>query len=500
MTSAAQDGPGAAGEKGWASDDTAPPDRTAWDLLIIGGGTAGLVAAKTAAGFGASVLLVERDRIGGDCLWTGCVPSKALLSSAHAAADARAARALGVTADRVAVDFAAVMRHVHRAMTTIAPTDSPQAMRAAGVKAVHAEARFIGPDTAVVGGETVRFRQALIATGAAPVLPPIPGLADAGPHTNETIFGLRELPARLLVLGGGSIGCELGQAFARLGSAVTLVEAQARLMLSEDADAAGLVTAALTADGVDVRTGATLVRVSRQASGWAAEFADGAEVGFDVVLVAVGRRPRTVALGLDRSGVELDERGFVRVDGRLRTTNSRVWAGGDVTGHPQFTHTAGVHGSLVASNAVLGLRRTVEVATTPRVTFTQPEVAAFGVSLRQAQARRLTVRTVPHTEVDRAIAERRTAGFTRLVLDRKRRVIGATIVGPRAGESLAELVLAARHGLRARDIAASTHAYPTYGDGVWKAGIEQIQSGLRRPALRRVTGLLGSVRRWRMSR
>ncbi len=496
MTSDVAGWPGAAG---WSSDETAPPDRTAWDLLVLGGGTAGLVAAKTAAGFGASVLLVERDRIGGDCLWTGCVPSKALLAAAHAAAAARAAGTLGVTADRVAVDFAAVMRHVHRAIATIAPTDSPHAMGAAGVKAAHATGQFTGPDTAVVGGGTVRFRQAVVATGAGPVLPPIPGLADAGPHTNETVFSLLERPARLLVLGGGSIGCELGQAFARLGSAVTVVEAQPRLLLREDADAASLVAAALTADGVDVRTGASLVRVSRQARGWAAELAGGGEVGFDVVLVAVGRRPRTAALGLSRAGVELDERGFVRVDRWLRTTNPRVWAAGDVTGHPPFTHTAGVHGSLVAGNAVLGLRRTAEVATLPRVTFTQPEVAAFGVTLERAQGRRLTVRTVPHTEVDRAVAERQTAGFTRLVLDRKGRVVGATIVGPRAGESLAELVLAARHGLRARDIAASTHAYPTYGDGVWKAGIEQVQSGLRKPALRCVTALLASARRWRMS-
>ena len=497
MTSVGDRGPG---EGDWASDDNRPPDRTGWDLLVLGGGTAGLVAAKTAAGFGASVLLVERDRLGGDCLWTGCVPSKALLSAAHAAADARAARGLGVNVDAVTVDFAAVMAHVRRAIATVEPTDSPQATRAAGVKAVHAKARFTGPDTAEVGGRTVRFRQAVVATGAAPVLPPIPGLAEAHPHTNETIFGVGELPGRLLVLGGGSIGCELGQAFARLGSAVTVVEAENRLMLREDPDAAALVTAALIADGIDVRTGAALLRVRPEGSNWCAELADGAEVGFDVILVAVGRRPRTSGLGLEQAGVTMDERGFVRVDDRLRTTNPRVWAAGDVTGHPQFTHTAGVHGALVAANAVLGLRRTAEVATTPRVTFTQPEVAAFGVRLEQAQRRRLTITTVPHTEVDRAIAEGQTGGFTRIVLDRRGRVVGATIVSPRAGESLPELVLAARHGLRARDLAASTHAYPTYGDGVWKAGIQQVQSGLSKQAVRRIFGLLGAVRRRRMSR
>lgn len=484
----------------WASDDLTPPDGRAWDLVVIGGGTAGLVAAKTAAGFGASVLMVEQDRVGGDCLWTGCVPSKALLSAAHAAHDARAATRFGIRVGDLDVDFPAVMAHVRHAIGAIEPTDSPAAMRAAGIRLAHAAARLTGRHTAEIGGYPVRFRQALLATGAAPVMPGIPGLADAGALSNEDVFSLTQLPQRLLVLGGGSIGCELGQAFARLGSRVTIVEAAPRLLVREDADAAGLVTDALIGDGVTVRSGVALEAVRRGEGGWIAELADGSEVEFDTVLVAVGRRPRTSSLGLDVAGVELDERGNVCVDARLRTTNPRIWAAGDLTGHPQFTHTASVHGSLAASNAILGLRRQVDVATVPRVTFTQPEVAAVGVSLDQARDQGLTIRTVAHGDVDRAIAEQQTAGLSRLILDGKGRVVGATIVGPRAGESLPEAVLAARHGLRARDIAAATHAYPTYGDGVWKAAIEQVQAQLAGTAAFRVTTALSAVRRLWVSR
>lgn len=479
----------------WQSDDTAPPDGTAWDLLVVGGGTAGLVAAKTAAGFGASVLLVERDRIGGDCLWTGCVPSKALLSAAHSAHHARTAHRYGIRVGGVTVDFPAVMDHVRQAIATIEPTDSPAAMRAAGVRAAHGSSVFTSPHTATVNEHPVRFRQALLATGAAPVIPPIAGLAAAAPLTNESVFDLEQLPDRLLVLGGGSIGCELGQAFARLGSTVTIAEAAPRLLLREDDDAARLVTDALLGDGVDVRVGAEITAVRPDGPGWFAVLADGTEIAFDQVLVAVGRRPRTASLGLDVAGVQIDERGFVRVDALLRTTNPRIWAAGDVTGHPQFTHTAGVHGTLAASNAVLGLRRRVDVANTPRVTFTEPEVAAVGTSLEGAEAAGLTVCTIAHDDVDRAIAEQQQAGFSRLVLDAKGRVVGATIVGPRAGESLAEAVLAARQGLRARDLAASTHAYPTYGDGIWKAAVARVQQQLRTGATGHATRVLTHVRR-----
>lgn len=305
------------------------------------------------------------------------------------------------------------------------------------------------------------------------------------------MWELTTCPDRLLVVGGGPIGCELGQAFARLGAAVTIVEAGGRILAREDADAAALLQDALRADGVDVRTGVSLERVD----GRTAILSDGAEVALGTVLVAVGRRPGTAGVGLDRARVDVDEAGRVVLDRRLRTTNPRIWAAGDLTGHPALTHVAGTHGSLAATNAVLGLRRAVDLATIPRVTYTQPEVAAFGAGLDQVGTDGLVEHTVAHTDVDRAVAEDATAGFTRLVLDRRGRVVGATIVGPRAGESLAEAVLAARHGLRARDLAASTHAYPTYGDGVWNAALAQLRHDLEGPWVRRLVTLLLGLRR-----
>ena len=485
----------------FASDDLISRDGAPWDLVVVGGGSAGIIASKTAAGFGASVLLVERNRTGGDCLWTGCVPSKALLSAAHAAADARAAARFGVHVDGVHVDFAEVMTHVRAAIHVIEPADSPAALRAAGVSVAHGGARFTGADTVDVDGVAVRFRQTLVATGSEPAVPPIPGLAEVGYLTSDTVWDLTELPPRLLVLGGGSIGCELGQAFARLGSRVTIVEAAPTLLPREDPYAGTLLLAALAADGIAVDNGVTVTAITTDSDGPQALFSNGGSLRFDVLLVATGRRPRTTGLGLAEAGVELDERGYLHVNARLQTSNPRIWAAGDVTGHPQFTHTAGVHGSLAASNAVLGLHRKVDLATIPRVTFTQPEVAAVGVSPSQATpGSGLSVRTITHDELDRAIAEDSTRGVTRLVLDGKDRIVGASIVGPRAGESIAELVLAARHGLRARDLAAAIHAYPTYADGVWKAAIAEVQDGLQRPTLRSATRSLAALRRWRLGR
>lgn len=482
-------------------DDAQVDTGGVWDLLVVGGGTAGIVAAKTAAGFGASVLLVERDRTGGDCLWTGCVPSKALLAAAHAAADARSAAHLGVHVETVRVDFAEVMAHVRLAIAAIEPTDSPAALRAAGVRVVHGTALLTGPTTATVDGTCVRFRQALLATGSAPLMPPIQGLAQSNPLTSDTVWDLVDLPARLLVIGGGSIGCELGQAFARLGSRVSIVESASTLLPREDPMAATLLLAALAEDGIAVHNGGKVTGVAGDADETVVTFAHGGTQVVDAILVAVGRCPRTAGLGLSGAGVELDDRGYVTVNDRLQTTNPRIWAAGDLTDYPQFTHTAGVHASIAASNAILGLRRRVDTAAIPRVTFTQPEVAAFGVSPGHAEAsRRLRVLDTHHDEIDRAITDDSTRGITRLVADRKGHLVGATIVGPRAGESLAELVLAARNGLHVRDLAAAMHAYPTYGDGAWKAAIADVQHALRRPRIAAVTNILSWLRRRWLSR
>jgi len=295
------------------------------------------------------------------------------------------------------------------------------------------------------------------------------------------------------VLGGGSIGCELGQAFARLGSEVTLVEGAPRLLSREDRQAAELVTAALRHDGVTVRTGAQVVAVKSVEDAGLLLLDDGTQVEFDRLLVSAGRRPTTKGLGLHLAGVDLDDRGYVRVDEQLRTSNPRVWAAGDVTGLPQFTHTAGVNGSLAATNAVLGLRRRVD-AVVPRVTYTDPEVAAVGAGPDDAPAdHHVVVRD--HGDVDRAIAEGQVRGVTKLVVDGGGRLVGATVVGPRAGETLGELTVAVRQGLRPRDLAGTTHAYPTYSDGVWNASVEDVRARLRRPATRAAIAVLAAVRR-----
>ncbi|OFE18113.1 oxidoreductase [Humibacillus sp. DSM 29435] len=471
-----------------------------WDLLVIGGGTAGIVGAKTAARFGARVLLVDRDHPGGDCLFTGCVPSKSLLAAAAAAAAARTAGRFGIDVPVVSVDFARVMAHVHGAIEHIAPTDSAEALERAGVRVVRGHATLAGPTSAVVEGVEIPFRQALLATGAAPMLPPIPGLEAAEALTSETVWQLRDLPGRLAVLGGGSIGCELSQAFARLGSEVVVVEATPTLISREDPEAAAVVTAALETDGVRVCTGAGVVAVSgRSGQGGSLTLEDGARIDYDVLLVAVGRSPRTAGLGLEGAGVAVDERGYVVVDDHLRTTNHRVWAAGDLTGHPQFTHLAGVHASTAVTNAVLGLRRSVADAVVPRVTFTHPEVAAVGAPTGSAGSDR-EVTSWSNDEVDRAVAEGETAGFTKIVTDRRGRIVGATVVGPRAGEALAELTLAVTRGLTTTALAGSTHPYPTYGDGPWNAAIATVQQRLRRPLTALAVRTLAATRRRVVSR
>ena len=458
-----------------------------YDLLVVGGGTAGLVGARTAASFGARVLLVERHRFGGDCLWTGCVPSKSMLAAAEAAAGARAAGRFGVDVDGVRVDFARVRAHVHGARDAIAPVDSPEALRAAGVEVRHGDATLTGPRTAEVDGEPVRFRAALLATGSGPAVPDLPGLRAAAPLTSDDVWDrLEELPRRLAVLGGGSIGCELGQAFARLGAQVVLVEGAERLLGREDPRAAERVRRALVDEGVEVRLGVPVASVEADGGGGGAlHLEDGSTVPYDALLVAVGRSPRTDGLGLEAAGVQRTERGHVQVDAQLRTTAPGVWAAGDVTGLPQFTHTAGVHASTAASNAVLGLRRTADLRQ-PRVTYTTPEVGAVGVQAHEAEPSH-RVLTWEHAHVDRAIAEAQTDGWTTLVVDRRGRVVGGTVVGPRAGETLGELTLARVQGLRTRDLAATTHAYPTWSDGLWNAAIEDVRAQLRAPVPRLLT-------------
>jgi pyruvate/2-oxoglutarate dehydrogenase complex dihydrolipoamide dehydrogenase (E3) component len=474
-----------------------------WDLVVLGGGTAGIVAAKTAVGLGSDVLLVERERTGGDCLWTGCVPSKALLAAASALATARDAAKFGIYAAELSIDFPAVMSHVHSAIHQIEPVDSPETLENYGIKILHGDGQFIDGRTLRVDQQEIGFRTAIITVGAQPAVPPIPGLLGSSFLTSENLWQIQELPKRLVILGAGSIGCELGQAFARLGSVVTLIDMAPRILPREDQFAAQFVAASLTKDGVEILTGATvlLASIGLEGKGFLRlnkAGGDTVQVDFDRLLVASGRTPRTSDLGLNLAGVDLHKNGFLKVDASLRTTSKRIWAAGDVTGHPQFTHVAGVHGSLAASNAVLGLRRKAEVATIPRVTFTHPEVAAVGVSTNSQGNDQSSVTHLMNVEVDRAITDCDTEGFTRLAVDKKGRIIGATIVGPRAGETLSELTLAVRLGLRTRDLASTIHPYPTYADAPWKIVIADVQERLQSPLIRRVIKLLRRITRARL--
>jgi len=351
-----------------------------------------------------------------------------------------------------------------------------------------------------VDGRLVPFRQALIATGATPRVPNIPGLKEIDFLTSESVWGLQRLPRRLLVLGGGPVSCELGQAFAHLGAQVTIVTEGAGLLTHEDPDAARLVAASLTGAGVEILTGTTAARVraTEQPQAGVASLPNARELPFDAMLVATGRVPRTANLGLEAADVSVDDHGHVVVSPQLRTSNPWIWAAGDVTSLSHHTHTAGVHGSIVASNAILGLTRSVETTAVPRVTFTSPELAAVGVttdSSRTPSGMRIITRD--HAGLDRAVTEDDTRGFTRLVVDRKGRIVGATVVGPRAGETLGELTLAIHHGMRTRDVAAVTHAYPTFNDGVWNAAIEDVQRTLSSGLIGHAMRLLGVVRnRW----
>ncbi|MCY7412521.1 MAG: FAD-dependent oxidoreductase [Salinibacterium sp.] len=460
-------------------------DETMWDLVVIGGGSAGLVASKTAASFGARVLLIEKDRLGGDCLWTGCIPSKSLISAANKTSLSRG----------TGVDFAATMQVVHEAIQTIAPTDSREALEAEGVSVAQGTAQFLSSRTLALDGAETRFKQAIIATGTSPVAPHLAGSAGLHLLTSESFWDLRALPAELVILGGGAIGCELGQAMARLGSRVTIVQRGPRILPKEEASAARIIHEALLADGVTILAGRTAVAAaSTDRFCGMITLDDGQLLPFDRLLAALGREPSTADLNLEAANITTTDAGFVRVDATLRTSNKRIWAAGDITGMPQFTHTAGVNGSVAATNAILGLRRQAETRVIPRVTFTSPEVAAVGLEASSADLRHQRVITRLHDHSDRAIAESNTAGYTEIVVGRRGRILGGTIVGPRAGETVGELALAVHAKLSTSALASTIHPYPTYNDPLWNAAVSDVRYRLGRGVIAGAITLLRRLR------
>jgi pyruvate/2-oxoglutarate dehydrogenase complex dihydrolipoamide dehydrogenase (E3) component len=458
-------------------DWTNPEPAGRYNLVVIGAGTAGLVTAAGAAGLGARVALVERGLMGGDCLNVGCVPSKGLIRAGRAVTDVRGAGEFGVRVPSGAsADFAAVMDRMRRLRAKISRVDSAARFRDLGVDVFFGAARFSGPDTVDVAGVTLRFKKAVIATGARAAEPPIPGLAEAGYLTNETVFSLTELPRRLAVIGGGPIGCELAQAFARFGAQVSLLQGEGQILPREDPDVAERVARALSRDGVDLRLGTRVERIERAGEERVIHVISGgaaARVVADAILVGVGRAPNVEGLGLEDVGVAHDTRAGVAVDDRLRTTNRRIYAAGDVCSAHKFTHNSDAQARIVIQNALFLGRARTSALTLPWCTYTDPEVAHVGLSEREAAARGIAVRTFVQelADVDRAVLDGEAEGFVKVhVRAGTDRILGATIVARHAGEMLPELTLAIATGTGLGRIASVIHAYPTQAEAIRKLG------------------------------
>jgi pyruvate/2-oxoglutarate dehydrogenase complex dihydrolipoamide dehydrogenase (E3) component len=476
-------------------DWTNPRPKGRYNLVVVGAGTAGLVSAVGAAGLGARVAVVERHHMGGDCLNVGCVPSKGVLRASRAAAAVREAGAYGVrVAGRVEVDFGAAMERMRRLRAAISPNDSAQRLAKLGVDVYFGDARFVAPDAVEVNGARLTFARAVIATGGRAAIPDVPGLAEAGFLTNETVFSLTELPRRLVVVGAGPIGCELAQAFQRFGSAVAVVSLDERLLPREDEDASATLAARFEREGVALRLGAKLLSVERHGGAKVVVFEREGRVenaACDEILLAVGRAPNVEGLGLERAGVSSGRRG-VEVDDRLRTANRRIYAAGDVCSAFKFTHAADAMARIVIQNALFLGRKRASSLVIPWCTYTDPEVAHVGLYEREARERGLDVTTitVPLAEMDRAVLDGDADGFARVHAHRRSgRILGATLVAGHAGEMIGEMALAITAGLSLGKIAGTIHPYPTQAE-VWK----RVGDAWNRARLTpRVRGLLARV-------
>lgn len=461
----------------------ARPERFECDMVVIGGGSAGLVSAYIAAAVKAKVTLIEKQDMGGDCLNTGCVPSKALIRSAKFVAQAKNSQRYGIREARIDFDFADVMERVQRVIATVAPHDSVERYESLGVDVVKGEARITSPWSVEVGKRTLTTRSIVVAAGGRPIVPPIPGIEHVDCLTSENLWELRELPARLVVLGGGPIGCELSQAFARLGSQVTQVEMLPRILGNEDPEVSEMIAARFQEEGVDVRVAhkATQIRIEGDQKLLIAEH-EGAEVriAFDALLVAVGRVANTANYGLEELGIPLTKARTVEVDEYLRTRIPTIYACGDVVGPYQFTHMSAHQAWYASVNALFGSfvkRFRVDYSVVPWATFTDPEVARVGLNEEQARKEGIDyeVTVYPIDDLDRAITDEEAVGFVKvLTAPGKDRILGVTIVGEHAGDIIAEYVSAMKNKVGLNKILGTIHIYPTlaeankYAAGEWK--------------------------------
>jgi pyruvate/2-oxoglutarate dehydrogenase complex dihydrolipoamide dehydrogenase (E3) component len=455
-----------------------PEPKPRYHLVVIGAGTAGLVSAAGAAGLGAKVALVERRLMGGDCLNFGCVPSKAILRTARAVADIRRARELGVeVSGEVRVDLPRLMERMRRVRAEISPTDSAQRFRDLGVDVFLGDARFTSGNQLEVAGKRLNFRRAILATGTRPAIPPIPGLADADCLTNESVFSLTSLPARLAIIGGGAIGCELAQAFARFGSSVMLIESLDRILFREERSAAEIIQKSLENDGVTILPLVRILNVHRQDERRVLTLQRQSEapqtLEVDAILVAAGRKPNVENLGLDAAGVEALPDGSVRVNDRLQTTNGRIFAAGDVCTNERFTHAADALARVAVQNALFYGRAKASRLLIPRCLYTDPEVASIGMNESETHEAGIAIDTFVQEfkHVDRAVLDGDTEGFVKILVNKGTdSIVGATIVSGHAGDMIGEVALAMTGKLGLKTLASTIHPYPTHAEALKKIG------------------------------
>jgi pyruvate/2-oxoglutarate dehydrogenase complex dihydrolipoamide dehydrogenase (E3) component len=462
---------------------TAKPKKFDYNLIVIGAGAGGLVSSYIAAAIKAKVVLIERHKMGGDCLNTGCVPSKALIRTARLLSDARSSKRFGIRQMHAEFDFKDVMARVQDVVKGVEPHDSVARYESLGVQCIAGEARLLSPWTVAVNGKTLSARSIIIATGARPLVPKLPGL-DALPYlTSDNLWQLQSLPKRLLVLGGGPIGCELAQAFARLGSSVTIVEMATKLLPREDEDVSAELKAVFDAEGITLALGHKAVEFRADGHGGGVLVAQSAtglvELAFDQVLIALGRKANVEGFGLAELGVKLTERGTIAADPLLRTNFPNIAVCGDVTGPYQFTHVAAHQAWYAAVNQLLApfWSFKVDYRVIPWATFTEPQVARVGLSETEAKAQNIAFEVTRYgiDDLDRAIADGSAHGFVKvLTVPGSDKILGATIVASEAGEMIAEYVLAMKHRLGLNKILGTIHAYPTmmeankYAAGNWK--------------------------------
>jgi pyruvate/2-oxoglutarate dehydrogenase complex dihydrolipoamide dehydrogenase (E3) component len=463
------------------------------DICVIGAGSGGLSVAAAAAAFGVPVVLVEKGKMGGDCLNYGCVPSKALLAAAKRAQVFRTSAPFGVASQRPNIDFAKMHDHVHGVIAAIAPNDSKERFTGLGVRVIEGVARFKDRHTVAVGDAIeIKARRFVVATGSVPAVPPIPGLDQVAYLTNETIFDLTVCPEHLVVIGAGPIGLELAQAFRRLGANVTVLEAAVPLA-KDDPECAAIVLDQLAREGIAIRAGAEVVRVEPGARPRVVVATSGGEETIEAshLLVATGRRPNIESLDLAAARIKSDPHGII-VNKRLRTSNKKVYAVGDVAGGPQFTHVANYHAGLVIRNALFRLPARVDDHIIPWVTYTDPELAQVGITEAQADKGRARIRVLrwPYHENDRAQAERETRGHIKVVTTNGGRILGATIVGAHAGELIATWTLAIAQGLNIRAFAGMVVPYPTFAEIGKRAAITYFAASLTSPFVRRIIAWL----------